>query len=77
MNSSTQHASRRRTFIAAAAGVGLTTVGLVVVLLGIHGSLVCGSTNRAELRLITCRDSVDQKSGHHVDKIDPFAHLVA
>jgi hypothetical protein len=40
-------------------------------------ALVYGSTNRAELRLITCGGSFDQKSGHYVDNIVAFAHLVA
>ena len=39
-------------------------------------ALVYGSTNRAELRLITCGGSFDQKSGHYVDNIVAFAHLV-
>jgi hypothetical protein len=38
---------------------------------------VYGSTNRAELRLITCGGSFDQKSGHYLDNIVAFAHLVA
>jgi Sortase domain len=37
---------------------------------------VYGSTNRAELRLITCGGSFDQKSGHYIDNIVAFAHLV-
>ena len=40
-------------------------------------ALVYGSTNRAELRLITCGGSFDQKSGHYVDNVVAFAHLVA
>jgi len=40
-------------------------------------ALVYGSTNRAELRLITCGGSFDSKSGHYVDNIVVFAHLVA
>ncbi|HEX7537853.1 MAG TPA: class F sortase [Dermatophilaceae bacterium] len=40
-------------------------------------ALVYGSTSRAELRLITCGGSFDQKSGHYVDNIVAFAHLVA
>jgi len=39
-------------------------------------ALVYGSTARAELRLITCGGSFDQKSGHYVDNIVAFAHLV-
>lgn len=37
---------------------------------------VYGSTNRAELRLITCGGSFDPKTGHYVDNIVAFAHLV-
>ena len=40
-------------------------------------ALVYGSTNRAELRLITCGGSFDSKSGHYLDNIVAFAHLVA
>lgn len=40
-------------------------------------ALVYGSTNRAELRLITCGGSFDQKSGHYLDNIVAFAHLIA
>ena len=40
-------------------------------------ALVYGSTNRSELRLITCGGSFDQKSGHYVDNVVAFAHLVA
>lgn len=39
-------------------------------------ALVYGSSNRAELRLITCGGSFDPKSGHYVDNIVAFAHLV-
>ncbi|MBC7559884.1 MAG: class F sortase [Dermatophilaceae bacterium] len=39
-------------------------------------ALVYGSTKRAELRLITCGGSFDQKSGHYVDNVVAFAHLV-
>jgi len=39
-------------------------------------ALVYGSTNRSELRLITCGGSFDQKSGHYVDNVVAFAHLV-
>lgn len=38
---------------------------------------VYGSTNRAELRLITCGGSFDSKTGHYVDNIVAFAHLLA
>ncbi len=37
---------------------------------------VYGNTHRAELRLITCGGSFDQKSGHYVDNVVVFAHLV-
>jgi len=40
-------------------------------------ALVYGSTNRAELRLITCGGSFDRKSGHYVENIVAFAHLIA
>ncbi|MEO6143590.1 MAG: class F sortase [Dermatophilaceae bacterium] len=39
-------------------------------------ALVYGTSNRAELRLITCGGSFDPKSGHYVDNIVAFAHLV-
>ena len=39
-------------------------------------ALVYGSSNRAELRLITCGGSFDSKTGHYVDNIVAFAHLV-
>lgn len=39
-------------------------------------ALVYGSTNRAELRLITCGGSFDPKSGHYVDNLVAFAHLI-
>jgi len=38
--------------------------------------LVYGSTNRAELRLITCGGSFDSKSGHYVNNTVAFAHLI-
>jgi Sortase domain len=38
---------------------------------------VYGATNRAELRLITCGGSFDPKTGHYVDNVVAFAHLVA
>ncbi|MDQ1483487.1 MAG: hypothetical protein QOF35_1563 [Actinomycetota bacterium] len=38
--------------------------------------LVYGSTSRAELRLITCGGSFDRTSGHYVDNVVAFAHLV-
>jgi len=38
---------------------------------------VYGATNRAELRLITCGGSFDPKTGHYVDNIVAFAHLIA
>ena len=40
-------------------------------------ALVYGSTSRAELRLITCGGSFDQKSGHYADNVVAFAHLIA
>ena len=39
-------------------------------------ALVYGSTNRSELRLITCGGSFNQKTGHYVDNVVAFAHLV-
>ncbi len=39
--------------------------------------LVYGSTSRSELRLITCGGSFDKKTGHYVDNVVAFAHLVA
>jgi hypothetical protein len=33
------------------------------------------TTNRAELRLITCGGSFDDRSGHYVDNVIAFAHL--
>ncbi|MEP7369976.1 MAG: class F sortase [Dermatophilaceae bacterium] len=39
-------------------------------------ALVYGSTNRAELRLITCGGSFDSKSGHYVNNTVAFAHLI-
>ena len=38
---------------------------------------VYGATNRAELRLITCGGSFDPRTGHYVDNIVAFAHLIA
>jgi len=38
--------------------------------------LVYGSTTRAELRLITCGGSFDKSTGHYIDNIVAFAHLV-
>jgi len=35
------------------------------------------STNRAELRLITCGGAFDRTTGHYVDNIIAFGHLVA
>ena len=41
-------------------------------------SLVYGNTtNRAELRLITCGGAFDRATGHYVDNIIAFAHLTA
>jgi len=37
---------------------------------------VYGATHRAELRLITCGGSFDPKTGHYVDNIVAFAHLI-
>ena len=34
------------------------------------------ASNRAELRLITCGGAFDQATGHYVDNIVAFAHLV-
>jgi hypothetical protein len=34
------------------------------------------TTDRAELRLITCGGSFDQSTGHYVDNIVAFGHLV-
>jgi hypothetical protein len=39
-------------------------------------NLIYGATDRAELRLITCGGSFDQKSGHYVDNVIAFAHLI-
>ena len=39
-------------------------------------ALVYGSTNRAELRLITCGGSFDQRSGHYIDNVVAFGHLI-
>jgi hypothetical protein len=35
------------------------------------------TTGRAELRLITCGGSFDDRTGHYVDNVVAFAHLVA
>lgn len=35
------------------------------------------TTNRAELRLITCGGAFDHTTGHYVDNIVAFGHLVA
>jgi hypothetical protein len=35
------------------------------------------TTNRAELRLITCGGDFDRSTGHYVDNVVAFAHLVA
>ena len=35
------------------------------------------TTSRAELRLITCGGSFDDRSGHYVDNVIAFAHLVS
>jgi hypothetical protein len=35
------------------------------------------TTSRAELRLITCGGSFDDRSGHYVDNVVAFAHLVS
>ncbi|RYV49549.1 class F sortase [Pengzhenrongella frigida] len=41
-------------------------------------SLVYGNTtNRAELRLITCGGAFDRATGHYVDNIIAFGHLIA
>lgn len=40
-------------------------------------SEVYGGTSRAELRLITCGGAFDRSTGHYVDNIVVFAHLVA
>jgi hypothetical protein len=34
------------------------------------------TTDRAELRLITCGGAFDHASGHYVDNVVAFAHLV-
>ena len=34
------------------------------------------TTNRAELRLITCGGDFDRRTGHYVDNVVAFAHLV-
>jgi sortase (surface protein transpeptidase) len=34
------------------------------------------TTSRAELRLITCGGSFDDRSGHYIDNVVAFAHLV-
>jgi hypothetical protein len=38
---------------------------------------VYGNTDRAELRLITCGGDFDRRTGHYVDNVVAFAHLVA
>jgi len=38
---------------------------------------VYGNVHRAELRLITCGGSFDQKTGHYVDNVVAFAHLTS
>ena len=35
------------------------------------------TTSRAELRLVTCGGSFDDRSGHYVDNVIAFAHLVS
>jgi len=40
-------------------------------------SLVYGATTRAELRLVTCGGAFDQATGHYVDNIVAFGHLLA
>jgi Sortase domain len=40
-------------------------------------SLVYGTTTRAEIRLVTCGGAFDQSTGHYVDNIVVFGHLVA
>jgi hypothetical protein len=35
------------------------------------------TTSRAELRLITCGGSFDDRSGHYIDNVVAFAHLVS
>jgi Sortase domain len=37
---------------------------------------VYGATSRAELRLITCGGDFDRRTGHYVDNVVAFAHLV-
>ena len=39
--------------------------------------LVYGPTKRAEIRLITCGGAFDQATGHYVDNIVVFGHLLA
>lgn len=40
-------------------------------------SLVYGTTKRAEIRLVTCGGAFDQTTGHYVDNIVVFGHLLA
>ena len=40
-------------------------------------SLVYGPTKRAEIRLVTCGGAFDQATGHYVDNIVVFGHLLA
>jgi len=40
------------------------------------GVFTYGSTNRAELPLITCGGTFDQGRGHYLDNVVAFAHLV-
>ena len=35
------------------------------------------TTNRAELRLITCGGEFDRATGHYVNNVIAFGHLVA
>jgi hypothetical protein len=39
-------------------------------------NLIYGATDRAELRLITCGGSFDPKTGHYLDNVIAFAHLI-
>ena len=39
-------------------------------------SLVYGATDRAEIRLITCGGAFDRSTGHYVDNVIAFGHLV-
>lgn len=40
-------------------------------------SSVYGTTSRAEIRLVTCGGAFDQATGHYVDNIIAFGHLLA